>query len=449
MRTVPRPSGATMTAAETKGSTESGPFGNFAKLWTSSTISNLGDGIDSAAIPLLAESITRNPLAFSGVAIASRLPWLLLSLPAGAIADRTDRRRLMVQCNIARFALMSLLSVLVLGGLDSILVLAATAFGLGSLEVLFDNASKTITPDVVESDRLEWANGRLFAGEIISNQFLGPPIGALLFGIIAALPMAFDAATFLVSAILLATLSGHFGPRRRPKDGPEDHKDAKPSHVDLSSQSNRRGRMLAEIREGLSWVWERRLFRVLALLLVVLNGATAMGYAILALYVVGDDSVVGLSQSGYGWILVTMAAGALLGSLTAERVVARIGRSMAVATALTAAGVGLLVLAATSSVWVVSGVLFFIGLTALLWNVVTVSLRQALAPPELLGRVNSAFRFLGWGVLPLAALAGGALGSTFGLRSPWLVGGILLIGAAVPGTVALRRAGIDTVSAAK
>ena len=170
----------TTRASSGRASRRLGP--NYTKLWSSSVVSNLGDGIDLAALPLIAAGLTRDPLVFSGVAIAGRLPWLLFTLPAGALIDRLDRKRVMGMVNLARFTLMGALGLAVLSDRMSIWLLYGVSFALGMAETLFDSAAQALVPSLVRRDQLEVANGRLYGAEVVANQFLGPPLGGALFG---------------------------------------------------------------------------------------------------------------------------------------------------------------------------------------------------------------------------------------------------------------------------
>lgn len=409
----------------------------YAKLWSASTVSNLGDGIDSAALPLLAEALTRDPLLFAGVAVANQLPWLLFSLHAGAIADRMDRRTVMVVANVARCILMATLGVAILTGNASIWLLYVVALGLGTFETLFDNAAQTILPSLVRRDQLERANGRLLAGEIVANHFSGPPLGAFLFGISAALPILVDAGTFAVSAGVLLWLSGTYRSGRRlvnAVDGPGD---------DVVRATST---MLAEIREGLRWLWNHRLLRTLAILLALASLTNMMGAAIFGLYAIGDGSVLQLEPLAFGFLLTAAAAGAFVATLLVRRIVDRVGRGPTLWVSLGSTVVVPLAIALTSSPWVVAAAMALAGFTAVTWNVVTISLRQTIIPDQLLGRVNSVYRFMGWGAMPVGSILGGILGSLWGLRAPFLVAAVIMTIAFVTG---VRRLSTDDIEGAR
>jgi MFS family permease len=248
--TISEPAGPTPTNQADRDPKRLG--GNYFKLLSASTISNLGDGIGIIAYPWLASAITRNPLLISLVIVVQRLPWLVFSLPAGVITDRYDRRTLMVISNTARAALTLLVAFVVLGkqgglpGPDTIseaatvittdtflyvLVLVATLL-LGVAEVLYDNSAQTFMPTIVHPDNLEKANGRLWSTEMVANTLIGPPLGALLIAAAFALPFFVDAATFGVSAVLVLLI-----PRRRrtiQPTGTEEAVDRKPWRTELA-----------------------------------------------------------------------------------------------------------------------------------------------------------------------------------------------------------------------
>lgn len=158
----------------------------YRKLWAARVVSNLGDGITPVAGPLLAASLTRDPVLVAGLSFVQRVPWLLFPLVSGALVDRLDRRRTMGMVDVLRAALIGLLGLAVLGGFADLPLLYVVFFLLGTTETLFDNAAQAIMPSVVRREQLEKANGRLFAAEIVSNQFAGPPLGGFLFGVAAA-----------------------------------------------------------------------------------------------------------------------------------------------------------------------------------------------------------------------------------------------------------------------
>ncbi len=379
---------------------------NYVRLWTAATVSNLGDGVTLAALPLLAASLTRSPTSIAAVSLAGTLPWLFFALIGGALADRLDRKRTMALVDAFRMVAMAVLAVLVLTDTATLVLIAVVAFALGTSETLFDNAAQAILPSVVAVEALEVANGRLQAVEVVTNQFVGPPLGAFVFAAAAAAPFFLDAASFGLAALAILGLRGSFRPVRE-----FDGEGSRPT-------------IRADIAEGLRWLRRHHLLRNLAIVLALLNLFDAGVFAVLVLYAL---EVLGLSQQGYGLLLTAGGVGAFAGSLLARWLSSRVGPGTVLIIAVFGLGIATLV----PGIWaspIVTGIsLAAIGALAVAWNVVTVSLRQAIIPDAILGRVNSAYRLVGWGTMPLGALLGGVLARTFGLRAPFLIGGAVQI----------------------
>lgn len=383
---------ATQTAAEP---CLSATYRRFA--WTTG-INAAGDGAFAAAIPLLAAAITYDPRLVSVVSAATYLPWLLLSLPAGAFVDRYDRVGLMWRSQALQAVIAGVIAVLAAFGHLGIPALAIMVFGLGACAVVSANAAQAIVPDIVAKPLLHQANGHQQTITTLGSQFLGPPIGSLLFAVAVALPFGMDAASFALSAALLATL-----PRRRRRQV------AHPP-------------MRTAITGGLRWLARHRLLRTLAVLLGVNTFCGQLGNATLVLLA---TQTLGLDARGYGLLLAGAAIGSLLGGLVSARIVGRVGALPAVLTGLTV-NVAVFVGIGLSPNAIVLGVLLAIsGFVITLWNIVTISLRQQIVSSEMLGRVNSVYKMLGWGLIPLGALAGGLVAHAFGLRAPYPVAGVL------------------------
>ncbi|MEU8632065.1 MFS transporter [Amycolatopsis sp. NPDC048633] len=363
---------------------------DFRRLLWATGIDHLGTGAFTAAVPLLTVTVTHDPRLVSLVSAAAYLPWLLLSLPAGALADRHDRAGLMWRAQAAQAVLVAVTAVLAACGAIGIPVLVVTAFGVGAGDVVFGTAAQAILPDLVAQPLLPRANGRQQAITTVTEQFAGPPLGSLLFGVAAALPFGLDAVSFAVSAVLVATL-----PRRA-----------------------RGTRTRAAVRDGLAWLLRHRLLRTLAILVGVNGFCGQLAYATLVLLA---TQVVHLDARGYGLLLAGAALGSVLGGLVNARIVARIGSRAALLTALAVnvgafAGIGL-----SRDAVVLGAFLAVNGFVTTLWNIVTVGLRQRLVPAALLGRVSSAYRLLGWGLIPVGTLTGGLVAHGLGLRAPYLV----------------------------
>ena len=385
-------------------SAEKQPLGaDFLRLWSATAVSSIGDGIRIAVFPLLAATITRDPLLVAGVLFATRLPWLLFSLHSGAIIDRSDRRKLMVRVAVMRGLVMGVLAAALLAGFENLGILYVAAFLQGTGEVFSDNAAFALLPKVVPRDRLEDANGRLEAAVIVLNEFAGPGLGALLFMRATGLPFVVDAVTFLSAGALVWAMR-HRAPRPR----------ADVVHKKVS----------AEIGEGLRWLINERFLLNLSIIGALTNFFLHATFAIAVLFVL---EILNAGALGFAVLLAIEAAGALVGALAAGSVRRRLGTTRTIVGALLLAAAANLFIAATSSYLAVAVMAALISLSGATWNVVTNSMRQQRVPDGLMGRVQSAHRLLSWGAIPLGALAGGLLGGALGLRAPFLVAGVALV----------------------
>jgi MFS family permease len=410
------------------------------KLWTATAISNLGDGVSMVAYPWLASAVTRSPILIAAAGFASRLPWLVFTLHAGVLTDRFDRRKLIVAMDFMRGLLTVFVGAVVYFNRDSFpaldelttitnlqtnwpiyFTLLITAFLFGLAEVLRDNSAQTLMPSVVEKENLETANGRMWSAESLTNSFIGPPLGSLLIGIAIFIPFFFDAISFFFAVALIASLKGTFKP------------------VD-DGKVREKINFKAEIKEGYAWLWAHPLLRPMAIILGTMNGlATMVG----ATYILFAQEVLQTSVFTFAILGTAGAVGGTIGGLLAPKVSAKLGSGRSLAMVLAAAPIGSLIIALTTTWQVVWVVVLFETFFAILWNTITVSLRQSIIPTHLLGRVNSVYRFFAWGSIPIGMFLGGGLVSALtlvlsrenALRAPYLFGvvlGLLLWAMAAP-----------------
>lgn len=378
--------------------------GRYWTLWGSSALSNLADGVLKVALPLVAIRFTESPVLIAGLGIAFTLPWLLTALTAGALADRFDRRRLMLIANVARAAVLAALLMLTLIGGGSIWLLYGAAFLVGVAETVYDTSAQSILPQLVSREALSRANGRLYAAELTTNQFIGPPLGGLLVAVGAALAIGAPAAFWLAAVVMLLFVRGRYS---------TDH----PGTTTIR----------ADIAEGLRFLWHNRLLRVLAVMVGGFNFALNAVFTVFVLYAVGPGSTLGLNDPQYGLLLTVMAVGSVLGTFLAEPCERLLGRARSLIVTVFAVAVMLAIPALTTELWAI-GALYAVGGAAIsIWNVITVSLRQRVTPPRLLGRVNSAYRLLAFGTMPLGAAAGGLIAEIFGLSVVFLAAGIITL----------------------
>jgi MFS family permease len=371
---------------------------------------NVGDGIFRIALPLIAVRITRSPAAVAGVEAARSLAWPVLALPVGAAADRLDRRRVMIVANGARAVLALVVAALLGFGWESMALLYAVAMGVGVAEVFSDTAGQSVLPSVVERADLGRANGRLAALEQGAQQFVGPPVVGLLIALGASAALVGPAALWAVAVVLLWCLRGQFQPVR----------------------ARRSSTVRSEIGQGLRFVAGRPVLRLMAGTVGVANLATSAAGSVLVLFAVGESSALGLDESHFTLLILVAAIGGVLGSLLYEPVARRLGRALGLKVAIVGIAASVGVPAVSTDLWVVAGTMFVGGAAIMLWNVPTVAYRQALTPDHLLGRVNSVYRLVAFGTMPLGAILAGLTAEVLGLRSVFAGAALLTLALLVP-----------------
>ena len=354
-------------------------------LLASSGLSNLADGILQISLPLMTLQLTGSPSAVAGISVAMGLPWLLFVLHAGAIADRLDRRRVMIAVQLGRVGVAGALAVIVSTGNEAVWMLYVAAFAFGTMETLFDTSAQSIIPTIVGTTHLTRANGRLVAVETITNEFVGPPLGGVLLGAGVALSLGTTAGGFLLAAFVLASVPGSFRPARGTTGT----------------------RLRDDIVEGLRFQWRHRLLRRFTIIGGASNILTMAALALLPALVVAPGPM-DLSEVGFGLLLTASAAGSLVASVSVAVVEQTVGRRRLLllcilfdGAALAAFGTGNVVVATLASVVFGAGIVF--------WNIVVVSVRQRIVPDHLLGRVNAANRMVTLGAVPAGAAIGAAL----------------------------------------
>lgn len=379
----------------------------FARLWLAVSTSNLADGMNVAAAPLLAASLTRDPELVAGLSVAQRLPWFLFSLLTGALADRLDRRRALAIANALRAGALGVLGLVTALGWSKLWLLYAVFFLMGVAETLFDNATFAVLPSLVSKSDLERANSRLYTTTMLSNELVGPLLGSFLFAATVALPFFFGSGFYAASAALVLMLRGNYRP-------------------ELASEPQRRT-LWGDLRSGFSWYWRHPLLRVLSLWAGMVNLVSGAVYGVLVLFA---QERLGLGEIGHGLLLAAGSLGGLIGGLSAGWLTRRVkpGTLLFVTNVILSGCYGAVALSRSAAL--VAGLMMVISFVFLVQNIVVVSLRQAVIPDELLGRVTSAYRMVGLTGLPLGAYFGGVAAKQFGLASPFWLGGAALLLAA-------------------
>ena len=402
---------------------------NFNLLLTASTFSNLADGIAGFAYPWLFSLLTRDPLLISIVSVLVNLPRLIFVLYAGVIADKFNRQKILIYTRLGQVFLTSLFVLLIYINLENIpkavqfnepqfeskfLIISTAyllAFMFGLLEVTRDNAAQAFLPQIVSKDHLPKANGRLFGIEIVTNNFLGTPVGGFLIGLSLITPFIFDTLLMLASVFFIIGIKGKF---ERPE---KNSKEQNTSEM---------------IKEGVNWLKNNTLLKRLAIYTGVANFFGSMQFPIMILFA---QELIGLNAIQYSFLAYGAAIGGLVGSQLANKVNARFEESKTLLISVALFGIGMFVPYVTSNPFVIAGSFGLSSFGSVLWNVQAVSIRQSLIPDNLLGRVNSVYRLLALGLNPIGTLFGGVLvkilnnsfSREFALRFPFLLGGIFML----------------------
>jgi len=366
----------------------------FRWLLASSWVSNLGDGLMVAAGPLLVASQTHNPLLVAAAAMSSQLPWLLFGLIAGALADRLDRRVVvMIVDSLRALVLATLCLVIVTGRIDIWLVLVVM-FVLGTAEVFADATTGTLAPMLVDKADLGIANARIMAGLVTVNQMIGPALGALLFAVGMAVPFTIQAVCVALGAVLVSRIGTPRGAVRENVD----------THV------------RQDIVEGVRWLIGNRPVRTLALVIVTFNITWAAPWSVLVLWALQR---VGVDEAGFGLLTTAVALGGLLSTLSYGWLERRVPLALLMRLALGSEVVFHLAMALTTSPWAAYPLMFFFGAYAFVWGTLSNAVRQRAVPTEFQGRVGSVYMICVMGGMLIGSFLGGLIAHWGGIAAPW------------------------------
>lgn len=367
-------------------------------------INNVGDGIALSAGPLLVASTTRDPFLVSMALLSERLPVFLFGVLGGAIADRFDRRRLVVIANVGRAIVLIALVVTIDSGTVNIAVVLAVLFILGMAETFADSASSTLLPGLVAREDLGIANARLQGGFLLTNQLVAPPIGAFLFAAGMALPFAANAAAFALGALLISRVVTSTKREIGPWAG-----------------------LRSEMAEGIRWLMAHPPMRTLALTIFTFNVTFGAAWSVLVLYA-GDR--LGMDEIGFGLLITATAAGGLIGAGLYGRLERRFSLGNIMRGGLIIETLTHLTLAVTTLPAVAFGTLVLLGVHEFAWGTTSTVVRQRAVPDELLGRVGGVYRVANVGGLVIGTPIGGLLARTFGITAPFwfgFIGSLVLV----------------------
>jgi MFS family permease len=396
-------------------------------------ISSIGDGLVLVAFPLLATRLTNNPVLIAGVAFATTVPYLVFGLAGGALADRLSRRKLLVRVETFRMAVALALGIAIVTGHLLLVELYLAAFLITGSETLFDSAEMAVIPQLADEGDLVRANSRFQMARLSGEQFIGPALGGALFAVASSIPVLADASTFAASALLLALavrparrIGRHV--RARADDG---------FRLVEPPPAGKRPPLPRQIREGVAWLAREPRLRLITALIALFALCQGLGLGILVIYA---THVLHLSRGSFGLFVAITASGNAIGAWAAPRVdrVLGVGRTLLVAGVV--GGVAFVTVGATSIIVVAAAALWIEAVAVGVGNVAMIALRQRLIPLQLAGRVSAAMRTTFLGAASVASLLGGGLVVLLGPKSPFLIGGVAqILAALVIGGALIRR----------
>ena len=374
----------------------------FNRLWGASLTTNLADGVLSAAAPLLAITLTKNPVLISVLSALVMLPWLFFAIPIGVIVDRVDRRYLLAGANSVRFLIAGLLAISISTHTITIYLLFVATFCIGVCEVTADTTSQSLIPQILGKDQLERGNSRLQISETIVQGFVGTPISGFLYAAAIYLPFIANSFGFLVAAVLAATMPVKFLQDLRTSDSDG----AKPD-------------FMAEIRFGMKYLYNNKVLFRLVITTASIGFCYSMSTSTIVLFMVKE---LHLKPAFFGIALSVQAIGAIAGGITAPQLSAKFGRSTVMTAGIFLSSVIVLLQGFVPNIYIYIALSTVAAFTISLWNILLMSTYQSVIPAHLYGRVHGTRRTLVWGLMPFGSLLGGFIAKT-GLRAPLIVGG--------------------------
>ena len=384
--------------------TQSVPLGHdFSRIWSASLITNLVDGVLRLAAPLLAVSLTEDPILIGALSALGLLPWLFFAIPIGALVDRVDRRKALVLGNSLRAVIALFIAFAVSQDFINIWLLLISVFFFGICEVLVDTTSQAVLPQILDKSNYERGNSRLQISEVIVSQFAGAPLSGLLYAVSIALPFFFSTTGFILAGLLILLFPFERAINVR-KEG-----DAGQAKLGLKG----------DIKFALNYLYQDKQIFSIVVITTLLGFFYSLSNAIAPLFILKELNV---SPALFGVVLAIQGIGALAGSIAAPMVSKYLGRGKALAINVFFASLLVIFIGLSPNAYFFVAVSVLIGFTISVWNILLMSLYQSLIPPELYGRIHGARRTIVWGLMPIGALLGGVI-ARGGLRLPFLIGG--------------------------
>ena len=387
----------------------------FNRLWSASFASNLADGLLKVAAPLLAASLTKDPVIISFLAALVMLPWLLFAIPIGGLVDRVDRRLLLASANALRFASAAFLAVSVSYGFINIQLLYIAAFTFGIGEVIYDTTAQSMIPQLLKREQLERGNARLEVTAVTIGEFVGAPLSGLLYATAIGLPFVFGSFGILVAIVLVLAIPRTFHADWQRANGLL----AADAAAEGTAEPEPKTKFWADIRFGIKYLYEDKTLLKLVLLTATVGFFFSTTGSTLVLFL---TEILGVTPALFGFVLAAPALGAVIGSVLTPRLSKRFGRTNVMAGVLVLSSLVTLLQGASPNIWVFMALMLVGGVAITLWNVLLMSTYHQIIPNHLFGRIHGTRRTLVWGLMPIGAIVGGFI-ATIDLRLPFIVGG--------------------------
>ena len=376
----------------------------FNRMWGASLTSNLADGVLIAAAPLLAVTLTKNPVLISAISALVMLPWLLFAIPIGAIVDRVDRRFLLAGANASRFVIAALIALSIATDTITIYILLLATFVIGMCEVTADITSQSLIPQILDKSQYEKGNSRLQISETVVQGFVGTPLSGFLYAVAIYLPFVINSVGFLVAAALAASIPVKFLQDIRIEESAEK----KPDFVE-------------DMRFGIHYLYNNKPLLRLVVTTASIGVCYSMSTSTIILFIL---NALNLKPALFGLALTIQGSGAIIGALLAPKLSTKFGRSRVMAVSIFLSSLLIFLQGLSPNIYVYIALAFIASFTITNWNILLMATYQSVIPSHLFGRIHGTRRTLVWGLMPFGSLMGGFIAKG-GLRLPLLIGGAI------------------------
>ena len=376
----------------------------FNRMWGASLASNLADGLLRTAAPLLAVTLTKDPVLISLMSALVMLPWLFFSIPIGGLVDRVNRRYLLAGSNAIRFVIAALLALSISTHHITIYWLFLASFLIGICEVISDTTSQSLIPQILDKTQYEKGNSRLQISETVVQNFIGAPVSGFLYAIAIYLPFAFNSAGFAVATLLALSIPIQFL-----------------QDVRREEKLNKESDFIAEVKFGMRFLYEHKALWRLVLTTTSIGFFSSLASATSVLFILEE---LHAKPTYFGLIMSVGGVGAILGGIAAPRTSKRFGRGLALAASIFTGAFSSILIGVAPNIYWFMAISALVGFAISQWNILLMSLYQSLIPNNLYGRIHGTRRTLVWGLMPIGSFVGGYV-AKLGLRIPFLFGGTI------------------------